>query len=887
MLSCVRLLTSALAAAAAGAAFPPAQDDVHYPAEERQERAGLAVPAVLQVTPAGAVLASQGQNETCGVGGTAFGWVVLDVGADGVVVMEYDFKRWGMVAYASPAGVVRTFRKGVGLTSAIERPLYDLRGWRADYWARAYGDADDYIKQLVLNETGGEPTFAAFASAMAPKEDYGLVAHKDSATKFSVSTFGHIKTGNFTPLYTPPVGRNESAGVNVLFDPRNYTSYWPPAVAHQAGQPDQTLAWTDVKTARLGGHLSALTLGAWHRGDEKGFQMAVVPNVTHPGGEVLVRIGEPAGAGVPVTHYEYMSVLGVDPAHEDAVTRLADGGRFYAALLAHAAAVDEVLVPGGTFDVDLQYGAEGQRLMDMARAAMVDSWSIFEGLEPNYGTGVYWGGGFAGSDHGALYLETESLDQPLLLYGATAFAAERVAFYLKYFIHDADGVTPASVPSNVPGRPGTIDWHGWKTYCPWDGFADGLADYGRLLQLYVDTATAMTHVDGGAWAAATWPRVNLTARYILELRQNATNASAPAGAQGMLRGPAEHDTCTQPEYYFSINFFFWRGMVVLGRYLVESGTDAALGAALTAEAAAYKADLTVALDAAVVRLPSGGLFIPPYVNTTGPFAPFHTMIESTDAEYSNFRYYSEMLMSQFLNASMVTALSGFREAHSATLSGINRYADHLDDMPSVGYALTDLLHNRLESFWALLFGHTANYQARGTFGSSEQLAYLGDGYTASIRERIGDIDLAFCVPSASLVSIMLRWAVALEHPDVDELYLLRGAPHRWYAAPIAASHAATRFGTAAVSTGAFDAARRTQAAHVALALHGAGYHTAGPLTVTVKVLDPSGATRVAAATVSSPAVAVAGVDAETGVVTLLVAGRPTGDVAFDVAASFA
>jgi hypothetical protein len=51
----------------------------------------------------------------------------------------------------------------------------------------------------------------------------------------------------------------------------------------------------------------------------------------------------------------------------------------------------------------------------------------------------------------------------------------------------------------------------------------------------------------------------------------------------------------------------------------------------------------------------------------------------------------------------------FRESHTGTVAGITRWSDHLDDMPALWYLTSAMWYDRTESFWALLYGHTANY----------------------------------------------------------------------------------------------------------------------------------------------------------------------------------
>ena len=187
------------------------------------------------------------------------------------------------------------------------------------------------------------------------------------------------------------------------------------------------------------------------------------------------------------------------------------------------------------------------------------------------------------------------------------------------------------------------------------------------------------------WVATNLPKVLALANYTLGLRRNGS-AHAPAAARGMIWGPAEHDTCHYPNYYFSTSMWAWRGMVEFGGWLAEEeATQRHLVFAkeLLIEAGAFNADLRAAFDASVVKNgTSGELFVPPVAGPEQP--PFGSMIESTLASYSNFRYYSEMLSSGFMSAEEALALSAFRESHQGTLSGMTRFQDHLDDMPAEG-----------------------------------------------------------------------------------------------------------------------------------------------------------------------------------------------------------
>lgn len=117
-----------------------------------------------------------------------------------------------------------------------------------------------------------------------------------------------------------------------------------------------------------------------------------------------------------------------------------------------------------------------------------------------------------------------------------------MGYYLDTYVRAANGYTPLNHTGMVAthGVPGSIDLKLWEPGCP---FADGLADYGRWLELWVDVARASTARNAtSAWASETWPQISLLAAYSQGLRIHNVTASGSPGA-GMIWGSAEHDTC--------------------------------------------------------------------------------------------------------------------------------------------------------------------------------------------------------------------------------------------------------------------------------------------------------------------------------------------------------
>jgi hypothetical protein len=202
-----------------------------------------------------------------------------------------------------------------------------------------------------------------------------------------------------------------------------------------------------------------------------------------------------------------------------------------------------------------------------------------------------------------------------------------------------------------------------------------------MQDLFVRTAVAQlgyNTANGSAWLAAHIDNAVLLANYSLQRRLAAVaNAStAPPTARGLIFGSPEHDTCHEPDWYYHNNAWFIRGMRQMGAFLTNvcptlCAAYAPLGAVLTAEAARFTADFEASLALTVTFDNATGapLFIPPVARAG--FAPFRSMIESTIAEYSNFRYYSELLGADVLSAQMRDALQNFRESTFGTVSGVS------------------------------------------------------------------------------------------------------------------------------------------------------------------------------------------------------------------------
>jgi hypothetical protein len=866
--------------------------------------------------------------ESLGVGDTArSGWQLRSfiVGAGlgpPIAVLEHDWSRWGSLLFVQPSITAEeglqqlgecelvaaptlcfVARKGVGRTSALRRPRYVLEAVDRDYFDKARDSPTDYLRERMCETTDGEPTFASAASLLPPSRDYAMVGNSVAHTKFSVSADGRVKSGNhsiYTPMEQADV-TNGADGSELLWDPRNHTAWWP------------VYNFSEYKSAVVGRTSRAVTVSAWDTTARRGFALMATPNTRRgiqKGGdgaaydpaEILLRLEDVSGAAAAGEQRETPRYFAVQDCGMGKTSlcrtpqqrTLPDPAEFYAHLLHHTLGwnifhgeVKPARQLGlGAAPMQLQLGGEnasgeGTRLVDMSRAVISAGMTMYLGMRPNYGDGsIYWS--VTAHDAGSLPLITAALDRALLLWGHPLAAATRVEFYLNTYVRNSSGLTPenhAGMTRNSlyekdgRGPPGSLDFKQWGCGHGPGGevmphnFQDSLADYGQLIELWVDLARAMEQEPGGAaWVERTWPQLQQLANFTLHLHDEAIDAKHPFPAEGLLVGPAEHDTCAYYGPFFSINAWTWRGWKMLRGFVLD--TDAALPGADDAYAAMLGpriATLARAIEAAVsvslVRKDRKAFFLPPYavVNAT----PYSSMIErgeqgsSGASSYTNFRYWAEMLSSGFFSPEISHAISDFRETHTGTLSGMTRFLDHLDDMPAEGYAYSAMDLARVDSFQALLFGHAANYHSRGVFNAPEQMSLYGDGvkglwtYSDSYRAYLSsgitgssDVDIDFCLPSTTLPATMVRWMMLFEERDHDVLALFRATPRRFFTpgddAAIELAGGTTRYGTVDANVTVKPAAGLEECPEAATAslllrLHGRGFVSSANRTLDIEV----------------------------------------------------
>ena len=717
----------------------PVREDYHYPSEEPTEAAKHPPPAVVTIQN----LAGGGctvhvqlgpESSSVPVPGVSDGWEFLacfeDTTGSQRVVMQFTSRRWSSIVVAAAVGgpPAIVLRSSVGAAADVAMPRYNFTATEPDYFLRAVHERADYIgRRMLETSSNGEPTIVDAMRYESPGQEYALFGINEAPVKWVACPDGVIKrsdkallelgdndtaagcdfsnpvTGYFLAAYLnvsqthfstfsaaqvaccAPLGpvcggitkETEASGQvsftlraattmavgkptdeswlclscavtrSVVFDPWE-TAGFHPSAAH-----------SEYKSGLLGGYLRAVSVCVWDKSLARGIELLTFGPSVNASHEVLIRLrvvnaSTTGAATAPPYRYFHAGLSAsreMDPA---------EGARlFFSELLGYHTKVEALLGGGRAAEIVLPHA--DQRQLDMSLGAIVLSHTDWIGSKQNYGAGaVYWGPG------GSLSLTTLALINPMLWYGLTPHALELFHYYLDRFIAE-DG--------RLPGKCGALPAN--QTV---GNFADGYADYGRLIDMYV---RAVLYSHNSTWATTNAPAVERIADYLVRLREQAMRAQDDT--QGFIWGPAEHDRCHDPDFYFDISVWSWRGLVQLGR-LHTDGFNATspvdgftrnqtYGEHLLHVAAGLRDDIDRAASQSAITDETGNVIFLPSVARAGPRLPseeaYQAMWQGVNSSYANFRYWSETILAAGLDPKYELAMLSFRAEHGGTLGGTN------------------------------------------------------------------------------------------------------------------------------------------------------------------------------------------------------------------------
>ena len=648
------------------------RDDWYYPPEESAERASLEIPVLVDASVDGATIsvADGGPAESVRVGHQWRGWRIAETlrEPEPMVILEREFRHWGLLLYLGERGPVAEIRKAVGELQAVGRtgPAYPV-----DYFERILEAKEDLLGNKLL-EDGRDPGYDDVSPLLAPLHSYTFIGSPESPVKYVVQPDGAI---GYLPLRW---GRNKPLEETVL-DP---ASVFP--------LPDWSTRPAVAKRGLLGGFLPAVNYGFLVTDDPlegrsgtsgarrwAGWEMSALMDVG-AASSAFVRIRSNDGT---VKHYH------LRPEHP--LEELSDGKPFFAALLRLQRWWERFFAAGMKLQIN------DRRASDNARAAIALALSGYVDLHPKYGMGGYWG---KDDLHDGFPPTTLSMNRCLLDWGLHQTAKERLGYYLAHFV-----------------RPdGTLNYYG-----------PAVAEYGQLLELAADCVRATAD---GEWFDRNRPAIDGLVSHLLQLRhQSCRDQSADAITYGLLFGGAEADNHKSPDYFFSGSAWAWRGLLETANLFVKLGgerNDAQLtgrGKELLAECEELRSDLLRAVSRSIVG--SGDeAFLPPIAGFDRPFA---TMTQDRLASYTNYRYWLETLSARCLTLPQERTIIDYRVSHGGEILAGTRFQDHMDNWPYWHYAHGLIAHDRVRHYLLGYFGHMAHHQMRGTFTSYEQVMVQG------------------------------------------------------------------------------------------------------------------------------------------------------------------
>jgi hypothetical protein len=154
-------------------------DDFHYPTEEPAElkTAKSSIPSVISITNGHATVEIAGKPQDVTPGDKAGDWSIQAI-LESRVVMERDFKRWGLLVFAAAGSNSLTIlRKSIGDIKSIRQPRFNFSSLDSNYWDNVKADPTDLPSKLAINHTSDkEMTYASVAATLAPQRDYASVS---------------------------------------------------------------------------------------------------------------------------------------------------------------------------------------------------------------------------------------------------------------------------------------------------------------------------------------------------------------------------------------------------------------------------------------------------------------------------------------------------------------------------------------------------------------------------------------------------------------------------------------------------------------------------------------------------------------------------------------
>ena len=321
--------------------------------------------------------------------------------------------------------------------------------------------------------------------------------------------------------------------------------------------------------------------------------------------------------------------------------------------------------------------------------------ATFEGDHPKYGVG-----GYGNVMHDGFPPTIIAAVDALSSWGLNERAAELFHYWVKNFIKGN----------------GTIYYYG-----------PSIAEYGQLLH----TATILYERTGkGRWWDESFPKINRLAEYLLQLHAEALKDD------GLISGVPEADTRESSGKYFHNNAWVvkglnqWEKLCRIAKVTPTTSLDTILKSANQ-----LKRDIIRAIEE-IWPSDENDWWLPAlYGSTVKPC----NLTDGRETNYTNYRYWLELLSSDVLPEDMANRLVNARLEGGGQFCGMTRFGDHLDDWPLADYLYALWNLGRKNDFLLSLYGHVSYHQCEGHLTAFEQFRFPGDPRGSEVAN--------YCLPS--------------------------------------------------------------------------------------------------------------------------------------------
>jgi len=325
----------------------------------------------------------------------------------------------------------------------------------------------------------------------------------------------------------------------------------------------------------------------------------------------------------------------------------------------------------------------GYPLLDLSvKTGLAHIDATFQGDHPKYGTGTY-----SQTEHDGFPPVIISAVDALSAWGMNNRAAQLFHYWLKNFVKPD----------------GTFNYYG-----------PSISEYGQIL----NTAAILEERAGGdGWWEEGFSKLNLISEYLLRLESSALKED------GLISGIPEADTLEQVAKYFHNNAWVVKGLKQWAR-LCEKTRSTPNTSIETIWNITQKLKQDT-LSAIWARWPteSSDWWLPARLgNITRP----HYMTDGTEASYTNYRYWPELLSSGILPVDLANRVVDARLNGGGQFCGMTRFLDHMDDWPLTEYLYALWALGRKDDFLMSLFGHISYHQCQGHLTAYEQFNFPGD-----------------------------------------------------------------------------------------------------------------------------------------------------------------